>query len=463
MKISFHGAVRTVTGSQHLLQLNGKKVLLDCGLYQGRRSDANRRNSKFAFEPKEIDCVVLSHAHMDHAGNLPTLVKRGFRGNIFCTPATRSLCSLMLLDSAHIQLKDAEFLNKRRKEGEPPIEALYGVPDVQQTLKQMIAIPYGRPMIVAQGVTVTFRDAGHILGSASVTLDLEENGKRKRVGFSGDIGRREFPVLRDPDPMEGLDVLICESTYGDRLHRPDSEAEDALADIVRRVHKRGGAIVMPAFAVGRTQTVVYHLHKLFLANQLPKIPIFVDSPLAVNVTAVFRLHPDCYDEETLALVNDDRDPFGFAMLRYTQSVEESKRLNDLDEPALIISASGMCEAGRVLHHLRNRIHDPKNLVLLAGFQAEHTLGRRLQEGAKVAKIYGQEVTVKAEVDTLQGMSAHADRDGLTAYALATHASRPPKTFLVHGEEKVCLAFEQHLRGKGFPSVTVPEEGTVYDL
>lgn len=464
MRIAFHGAVRTVTGSQHLLEVNGRRILLDCGLYQGKRADANRRNANFPFSAADVDVMILSHAHMDHAGNIPNLVKQGFKGNIYATPATRDLCSVMLLDSAHIQTKDAEFLNKRRKPGEPPVQPLYGIAEVQKSMKQMLAVPYDRPVPVTPEVTVTFRDAGHILGSASVTLEAREGARTVRVGFTGDVGRREFPVLRDPEPMEDLDVLVTEATYGDRLHCCDSEATDKLAELVKRVHARGGVIVMPAFAVGRTQNVVYHLHTLFRQGRLPRIPIYVDSPLAVNVTSVFKLHPECYDEETLRLMNNEHaDPFGFEGLRYTQSVEESKKLNDLDEPAMIISASGMCEAGRVLHHLRNRVDDPRNLVLLAGFQAEHTLGRRLEEGAVFAKIYGEEVPVKAEVRKLEGMSAHADRAGLTAFAAACNRKRSPNTFLVHGEETVCQAFEKHLRGSGFDRVTVPIEGKKYDL
>jgi metallo-beta-lactamase family protein len=463
MRITFHGAVRTVTGSQHLLEVNGKKILLDCGLYQGKRADANRRNATFRFEPKDIDALVLSHAHMDHAGNIPTLVKRGFKGNIYCTPATRDLCGVMLMDSAFIQQKDAEFLNKRRKDDEPAVEALYGAPDVQQTLKQMICVPYQRPMQVTPGVSVTFRDCGHILGSASVTLDCTEGTRQLRVAFTGDVGRREFPILHDPDPPQKVDVLISESTYGDRLHSSEVEAEDELAGIVQRVYRRGGIIVMPAFAVGRTQTVVYHLHKLHQSGKIPNLPIYVDSPLAVNVTSVYKLHPECYDADTLELMDKDSDPFGFRGIRYVQSVEESKRLNDVREPVMIISASGMCEAGRVLHHLRNRIGDARNMVLLGGFQAEHTLGRRLQEGAVLARIYGEEVPVKAEVKKLEGMSAHADRDGLLAFAKSTAGAKPPKTFLVHGEEDVCLKFQTFLKEKGFADVTVPIEAKAYEL
>lgn len=463
MRISFHGAVRTVTGSQHLLEVSGKKILLDCGLYQGRRAEANLRNSTFHYDAKSIDLLVLSHAHMDHAGNIPNLVKQGFKGHIFCTPATRDLCSVMLLDSAFIQMKDAEFFNKRKKPDEPGIKPLYTVADVQQCMSQMVCVSYNRPFPITPDVSVTFRDAGHILGSASVTLDAQENGKKLRIGFTGDVGRREFPVLRDPDPMQDLDVLISECTYGDRLHQSDSESTIQLAEMVGRVFKRGGVIVMPAFAVGRTQTIVYHLHQLFLAGKIPRIPIYVDSPLAVNVTSVFKLHPECYDEETLKLMNEHSDPFGFSLTHYTHSVEESKKLNLSSEPCLIISASGMCEAGRVLHHLRHRVGDPRNLILLAGFQAEHTLGRRLQEGSPTAKIFGEEVPVKAEVRKLDGMSAHADRDGLLAFARAANAKRPPNIFLVHGEEVVCGKFETFLRGNGFDRVTVPVEKKVYEV
>ncbi len=467
MKLECLGAVRTVTGSMHLLTANGARILLDCGLYQGRRQESFRRNRNLPFDAAHIDALVLSHAHIDHAGNIPSLVAAGFGGNIYATPATRDLCSAMLRDSAHIQEQDTAYINeKRAKQGLPPVEPLYTVEDAIQSLQHFISVGYGRPFSVAPGVSVTYLDAGHILGSAVVVLDVEEDGQTRRLLFTGDLGRPDMPILRDPMATDGVDVLITESTYGDRTHPTREDQDRLLRDIVVETYRRGGKLIIPAFAVGRTQELVYAFHRLVEARRVPDQPVFVDSPLAVNVTEIFRLHPECYDEELRAFIshNGHRDPFGFYRLRYIRLVEDSKELNFLREPAVIISASGMCEAGRVLHHLKNNIEDPRTTVLIVGWQAPHTLGRRIMERQPVVKIFGEEYKLKARVETLLGFSAHADRVDLLEYA-QTLRNRGPvhSAFVVHGEEASSFALAEGLRQIGVQRVEVPEIGQAYEL
>ncbi len=435
MKITFHGAARTVTGSQHLVEVNGQRLLLDCGLYQGSRRESFERNRNLPFEAESINAMVLSHAHIDHSGNIPNLVKMGFRGDIVCTFATRDLCSTMLLDSAHIQEKDAEFVNKKRAQrGEPPIEPLYKTEDAVSCLESFNAIGYHRQREILPGIHVTFLDAGHMLGSAIVVLDIEDHdaGRDVRLVFSGDLGRAGIPIIRDPETVDHADILILESTYGNRLHEPYEDSEKRLEAIVENTYKRGGAIVIPSFAVGRTQQLVYTLHKLMVRRDIPQIPVFVDSPLAINATSVYRLHPEAYDSEIRQFMLAEGDPFGFDMLQYTRSVEQSKELNFRRDPFIVISASGMAETGRILHHLRNRIGDPKNTVLIVGWQAPDTLGRRLVEHQPVVKIFGEEYEVHAQIEVLNGFSGHADCHELTDWAKAI-TKRPRQTFLVHGE------------------------------
>lgn len=466
MKIQFLGAVRTVTGSMHLLTANGSRILLDCGLYQGRRKESFERNRNLGFDPSTIDTMILSHAHIDHSGNIPTLVKGGFRGNIFTTPASRDLCSAMLRDSGHIQESDAEYVNKRNaKKGLPPVEPLYTVEDATESLKYFVGLGYDRPLTVAPGVTLTFRDAGHILGSAVVVLDIEEDGKKSRLVFTGDLGRKDMPILRDPHPVKDVDYLITESTYGDRLHDPVETTDRALRDVVNGTYQRGGKVIVPAFAVGRTQELVYTLHRLTEARKIPHMSIFVDSPLAVNVTEVFRLHPECYDEELREFIStgNNRDPFGFHRLTYIRAVERSKELNFLREPAIIISASGMCEAGRILHHLKNNIEDPRNTVVIVGWQAPHTLGRRLVERRPVVKIFGEEYQLNATVETINGFSAHADRAGLLDYARQLNAGQIKKAFVVHGEESSSLALADGLQNQGLRDAVVPKPREEFEL
>ncbi len=465
MQIQFCGGAQTVTGSQHLLTINGRKILLECGLFQGRRKDTYEKNKNFLYDPRDIDVMVLSHAHIDHCGNIPNLVKHGFEGPIFATAATVDLCQIMLRDSAYLQEKDVEWVNKiRKRKHEPPIEPLYTIEDVEQAMPSFIGVQYNRSFPIAPGVVVTFRDAGHILGSASVLLELAEKGKRLRVGFSGDIGRSSMPILRDPDKLRDLDLFITESTYGNRLHSPAEDVEEELAQTVSQVVNNGGKIIIPAFALGRTQLLVYILHKLFDQNRIPDVPIFVDSPLACNATEVFRQHPECFDRETYRLfIKVNHDPFGFSRLKYIRDVEDSKKLNDYKNPCIIISASGMAEAGRILHHLRNNIHDKRNLVLLVGFAAQHTLARKLMDGEKEVKIFGELHKVKCQVKSMDAFSAHADRRELLDYFEFLPPQTLAKTFLVHGEEDQALPFKQALQSKGYREVYFPAPGQSFKL
>ncbi|MBI4606147.1 MAG: MBL fold metallo-hydrolase [Planctomycetes bacterium] len=463
MQIHFHGAARTVTGSMHLLEVNGSKLLLDCGLYQGKRKLAFERNRSLPFKPSEVHNVVLSHAHIDHSGNLPQLTRNGFRGRIVCTPATRDLCEWMLRDSAHIQERDVEHVNaKRLRKGQAPFEPLYLEDDVERCLEQFEGIPYGHEVRVAAGVALRFEDAGHMLGSAVTHLELDEAGRRLKLVFTGDVGRPRAPIIRDPAPPREADVLLSESTYGDRLHAADVDVKARLREVVAATRARGGKVLIPAFSVGRTQNVVYHLHQLFLERALPPLPIFVDSPLSANATDVFRAHPECYDAETLKFLETGKDPFGFHRLTYIREAEASKALNDLRIPAVIIAASGMMESGRVLHHLKRIAPDPRSTILIVGYMAEHTLGRRVAEGAEAIKLFGEEYPLRAQICEISGLSGHADRDELTRFFGRLKAP-PARTFLVHGEESQSLKLAEHLRARGFPRVDVPCPGERFAL
>lgn len=469
MEITFHGAVRTVTGSQHLVEVNGLKILLDCGLYQGSRKESYSRNQNLPFNAAEVDILVLSHAHIDHSGNIPNLVKSGFNGDIVCTYATRDLCAIMLRDSAKIQQYDIEYVNKKRKrQGLPPLEPIYTIEDAVESLKNFIGIGYERPYKLAPNITLTFYDAGHILGSAIVVLDIadQETGRDVRLVFSGDVGRPNRPILRDPTFLDSADVLLIESTYGNRYHEHIDEATDKLEKIVNETFQRGGKLIVPAFAVGRTQELVYRLHQLVESRDIPpKLPVYVDSPLAIDATGIYRLHPEAYDQETHEFLaqNHNNDPFGFDMMRYTRATSESKELNFLREPAIIISASGMAEAGRILHHLKNNVEDPRNTILIVGWQAPHTLGRRIVEKQPKIRIFGEEYQLKAEVATINGLSAHADRAELLEWT-GHLQQRPSHTFIVHGEEEASLAFADALRQEqGFANVTVPQLGQKFTV
>ena len=475
MRITFYGAARTVTGSQHLIEVNDKRILLDCGLYQGKRADAFRINREFPFDPASIDAVVLSHAHIDHSGNLPNLVKQGFDGEIICTHATRDLCGAMLRDSGHIHERDAEFVNKKRKRGENPVEPLYTEDDAIIALDYFTSLSYSRSHTLLPGVTLTLHDAGHMLGSAFVVLDIADQDEKRdlRLVFSGDIGRAGIPIIRDPQTIDSADYLILESTYGDRLHPPYEDDTKRMEQIINDTYRRGGSVIIPAFAVGRTQQLVYTLHQLARAGDIPNMPIFVDSPLAADVTNVYRSHPECYDAEMRAFVSrldGTTDPFGFSRLTYTRTVEESKRLNFLDKPAIIIAASGMMEAGRILHHLKNRIEDPRTTILVVGWQAEQTLGRRIVDGAPEVRIFGEPYHNRAHREVLNGFSGHADRDGLLDWVGAmfrtadhTASRKPRRAWLVHGELKAQEALALALHDRYDLLVDIPDRGDTFTV
>ena len=458
MIIHFHGAAQTVTGSQHLLEINGHKLLLECGLFQGRRTEAYAINRKFAYQADDIDAVILSHAHIDHSGNLPHLVKNGYTGPIYTTPASAHLTNILLMDSGHIHESDAAYVNKKRaRRGELPIEPLYTQEDAALVAQQFSAVPYDQPFEPVPGVTVHLVEAGHILGSAAVVLDIEERGKKFRLWFSGDIGRRDLPLLRDPVLPYDADYLLMECTYGDKPHRSPQLAFDELREVVGRTVERGGKVIIPAFAVGRTQELVYDLHQMIDSGDLPHIPVFVDSPLAVNASDLFRAHPEVFDEETKAFIAQDkhRTALGFGMLTYTRSVEESKAINDLKGPAVIISASGMAETGRILHHLKNNIEDRRNTILIVSWQAPYTLGRRLADREEQVKIFGEIYERRAEVATIGGLSAHAGQTMLLEYAQAVQ-DRVKKIFLVHGEARGAEALMEKLHEAGQSQVYFPE-------
>ncbi len=464
MEILFCGGTRSVTGTMHVLTVRGKKILLDCGLYQGKRMEAAERNRHFPFDPAGIDAMVLSHAHIDHSGNIPQLTKLGFSGTIFCTHATRDLCGIMLQDSGHIQEMDAEYMNKKRaRSGEPPITPIYTARDASRAMNQFASTGYLRPIPVADGVTATFYDAGHILGSAITALDIEEGGKSLRLVFSGDLGRPHMPILRDPAILDAADILFTESTYGGRFHDDFTTLNQRLAQIVNDTCARGGKIIVPAFSVGRTQEVVYALHQLTLDGHIPELPIFVDSPLSVNATQVFRMHPECYDEETRELLAETRDVFGFGKLRYIENVEESKKLVRHKKPCIIISASGMCEAGRILHHLRNNVEDERNTILIVGFMAEHTLGRRLVEKVPEIRIFGEEFRLAAQVVKLNAFSAHADHDELLSWINHYDPERLRTIYILHGEYAQSEALAHGLGSIGYSQVQIPERGESVEI
>jgi len=463
MKIHFLGATRTTTGSMYLIEVNGRRILLECGLFQGRRGESVERNCCFPFDPSTLDAAILSHAHIDHCGNFPNLHRQGFKGNIYCTFATRDLAAIMLEDSAHIQLSDTEFVNKiRARRGLPPVEPLYSVTDAERVVRQFVAVGYDRPIPVVDGVTVTFVDAGHILGSAQVVLDVREGGRTFRHLFSGDVGRGDDPILRDPVPVEGVDSLQVESTYGNRDHEPRMDQSEMFRPAMDTL-KAGGKVIVPAFAVGRTQQLVYQLKQFFAKEQAPIFPVYVDSPLAVNATEVHRLHPECFNESIYAHLREEGQPFEMRNLTYIRSLEHSKKLNELPGPMIIISASGMAEAGRVRHHLRNNLGNPQNLVLFVGYCAEHTLGAQLRSGRNPVNIFGEPVEVRARIVAIDSLSGHADRGELTAYVRRI-GGPIRKTFVVHGEEESSLAFAETLR-RVLPesAVTVPERGAVLEV
>jgi metallo-beta-lactamase family protein len=464
MKLTFWGAAKTVTGSMHHIEAAGHTFLLDCGMYQGRRAEAFERNSHFPFAPSSIQSVILSHAHIDHSGNLPSLTSKGYTGNIYTTAATEDLCGAMLMDSAFLQEKDADFCNRRReyrkKIGRDDSECtpLYTHENAEAALKQFRSVPLGDTFSIADGVTYKTYDAGHMLGSTSMVIEAEG----KRLAFSGDVGRPGLPIIRDPETIGKVEYLIMECTYGDRWHPRGEDAKDRLATIIARTAARGGKVVVPAFAVGRTQQLVLMLHQLMDEKRIPSIPIFVDSPLAVNATEIFRKHPECYDEETQKFITDGFDPFGFSRLTYVRDVAESKKLNELRGPFVVLSASGMCEAGRILHHLRNSIEDPKNTVLITGFQAENTLGRRIVNQQAEVNIFGEPLRLRAEVESLQELSGHADQKELLDW-MRPIAHQLKKVFLVHGEVQQGTALAKVIQKEFGVEAIQPSRGDSFTI
>lgn len=468
MRITFHGAAQEVTGSQHLIEVNDRRILLDCGLYQGRRDETYARNLHFAFDPATIDALILSHAHIDHSGNIPNLVKQGFRGNIWCTPATRNLCTYMLLDSGHIQESDVEYLNRQKaKKGEPPVQPLYTQADAKACLEQFVTVGLHRKVFVTDGVELTFHEAGHILGAAFVQLDIREasTGKQWRLVFSGDLGREEAGILHPPETIDTADILIMESTYGDRLHGPYESARKKLRDVITSTTRRRGKVIIPAFAVGRAQEIVYALNQLDADGDIPPTPVFVDSPLAVNATDVFRMHPEEWNAEVQQFLTEGgrRSPFDYGQVQYIREVSDSKRLNYLSTPAIIIAASGMAESGRILHHLKNNIEDADNTVLFVSFQAEHTLGRRIKDGLSPVRIFGEPYDVRAHVAAIEGYSAHADQTELLHWASAFDRQRLQQIFLVHGEPEPAAVLAGKLRREQRAQVTIPARGEQFSF
>ena len=456
MEITFVGAAREVTGSCHLLHVNGYTVALDCGMFQGKRQDSADKNRHLPLPIKNLDAVVLSHAHIDHSGRLPYLIAEGYSKTIWATSATRDLCAVMLADSAHIQERDAEFLAKRHKDF---IEPLYGMRHAVRTMELMVGVPYNRSFDVVSGVKATYIDAGHILGSASVLLDCTEGGKTKRLAFSGDIGRSGLAIVRDPVPPEGADALIMESTYGNREHESVEGAKAQLAQVIRETAARGGRVLIPAFALGRTQEMIFALHSLTQDGAIPAIPIYVDSPLAIDATTVFEMHLESFDRSE-EMVRKAKELFRFDLLHYTRDVEESKALSRAHGPMIVIAASGMMENGRILHHLAQGASDPRNTILVVGFQAEHTLGRRVVERQPVLHIFGEDVPLHARVEVIDGYSAHADRTEMIAW-LGRVKDKSPNLgpiWLVHGEVPVQDEFKVTLTALGY-SVDCPEPHT----
>jgi metallo-beta-lactamase family protein len=463
-ELLFHGACGEVTGSMHMLRFDDKWVALDCGLFQGRRADAEEKNRRWPMPPREISAVVVSHAHTDHTGRLPLLVRDGFEGPIYCTPATRDLCAIMLPDSAHIQQEDVFYLNKRRaKKGLPPIEPLYDYKDALAAVTQIRTVAYGHWFEIIPGLIGQYLEAGHMLGSAGVRLECaKRNGRTISIYFTGDVGRMNHPIIRDPAEFPPVDVMIGESTYGARVNESTEDAEQRLVDVVRRTVERGGKVIIPAFSVGRTQTIMYYLHRQMEAGAVPRVPVFVDSPLAVNATEVFKMHPECYDAEAREFQSKTGDILGSGCCTYIRDVEESKELHRRRRPCVIISASGMCEAGRIRHHIKNNIESPRNTILFAGYQAEGTLGRKVVDGARTIDLFHETYPVRAEVAQLHGFSGHADQADLLRMfgALAPDGQQ---VYLVHGELAQSTVLAQRLRERGWSRATIAERGQRCEL
>uniref|UniRef100_A0A7C3J6L2 MBL fold metallo-hydrolase n=1 Tax=candidate division WOR-3 bacterium TaxID=2052148 RepID=A0A7C3J6L2_UNCW3 len=456
MRITFFGATKEVTGSKFLLESDNKRILVECGLFQGRRKESETANLNFPFDPKSIDLLLISHAHIDHSGNIPNLIKQGFNSDIISTYATVDLLGPMLLDSAHIHEKDIEYLNKKNKNPENK-KPLYTVDDVEKSLKYFKGVNYYNEISIDKELKVTFIDAGHILGSSQIIF--EKDGKK--LLFTGDLGRKHLPIIRNPDIVKDVDILITESTYGDRLHPDISESREKLKKVIEEVKMKKGNLIVPAFSVGRTQELLYDLFMLKEEGYNLGMKIFVDSPLTVNITKVFKEHPECYDKDMVELFNSGKDPFNFEDLFYIENVEESKKLNSMKEPKIIISASGMCEAGRILHHLKNNIENPANTILVTGFMASNTLGRKIVEKEEKVKIFGDEYRLKAEVVVMNEYSAHADRNDLINHIKSVNPKK--EIYLVHGEENQIESLKGALKENGYKNVIIPSKGDSFDI
>ncbi|MEZ6093625.1 MAG: MBL fold metallo-hydrolase [Pirellulaceae bacterium] len=467
MHVQFWGAARTVTGSMHLVSVGGKKLLLDAGLFQGNRKEAYLRNRDIPFDGHEIDAIILSHAHVDHCGNIPSLVRSGFDGNIFSTSATRELASIMLLDSAKIQESDTKYVNKKRRhDGKEPWEPLYVTQDAVNALKLFRSVGFHKWFDVMPGVKCRFHVAGHMLGAAIVELRLTEDGRTVNLLFSGDLGRPSRPILRDPESVSHADFLIMESTYGDRLHPEEDDADPVLIRLINRAIEQRGKIIVPAFSVGRTQEIVYRMNNLVESGQVPSIKVFVDSPMAVDATDVFRANVECFDEEMIEriLEEEDQDPLNFKNLFYVRSSQYSKKLNNFNEPCMIISASGMCESGRVVHHLRNNISDPRNTVLFTGYQAPSTTGRHILDGNKTVRFFREEYPIRAHIEKLEGSSGHADQRELVSWAKSVcDTGNVQKIALVHCEMDSATVLKEKLSEVGISNVIIPNREHILPL
>ncbi|HKL67704.1 MAG TPA: MBL fold metallo-hydrolase [Bacteroidales bacterium] len=466
MKIQFLGAAGEVTGSKHLITTNkGKKILLDCGMFQGKGLDTDKKNRNLGFEPSDIDHIILSHAHIDHSGLIPYVYKRGFRGSVVCTSATRDLCSIMLADSGHIQEHDTYTFNKKRaRKGLPPVDPIYERIDAVKCMEVFIGVSYNRKFFIDESITVKFTHTGHMLGGAVATISIRENGETVTLAYTGDIGRPVNRILAPPKPFPQADYLITESTYGDRLHKDQINAEDELLNVISRTCvEKGGKLIIPSFSIGRTQDIVYSLNNFFNEKKLPRVKIYVDSPLAVNATEIFRLHPECFNEDIIKVMQDDPDPFGFNSLYYIKRAEDSKKLNTMKEPMVIISASGMMEAGRVKHHLANNISDPANTVLAVGYCAPHTLGARILRGDKEISIHGQRYEVKADIERIDSFSGHGDYKEMADFISCQDTAKLKQTVLVHGDREAQLKYKSYLESRNFNNISMPVQGEKIEI
>jgi metallo-beta-lactamase family protein len=464
MKLTFHGAAREVTGSAHIVTINGKNILLDCGLFQGKRKEAFEKNRNFLVDPTKIDVMLLSHAHMDHSGNIPTLIKKGYNGRIFCTDATADLCEIMFRDCANIQIRDTEYINKKRaKQGKNPFEPLYTIEDADIASRHLEPVPYSKPFKLFDAVEVCFHDAGHILGSAFTEITFKENGSTKKLMFTGDIGRRDIPILKDPVVINDIDYLITESTYGDRKHPPAENVKGKLKELVNQICRTGGKLIIPAFSIGRTQLLVYLLNKLYTEGAISDLPVYVDSPLSSAATGIYSKHRECWDSDAAQFILNGSKPFKFEGLRYTESVDESKALNDKPGPMIIISASGMCEAGRILHHLKNNITNSKNIILIVGYMAENTLGRKIAEQQREVKIFGTVWPLRAKVEEISALSAHADEFEMLDYFNKCGSGSIEHVFCVHGEQNALEFFSRKLVEAGMKNAHIPSPGQVFEV